>query len=297
MPNNNREIITNETGLLHQSKRFIERYLANKKKCNLDEFIKAKETEICRKNLCTSVVISDIFISKFKENLNIQKQNEIGLFPTHYLFQTWNQTRQNFMRTNLRQNSNQLFYSNKIIEWDKLFIRSGFNIKNSNNSYFIDEKHDVIKYFKKILHELDLDDCFDDKNQIFVPKETSFSQDLWLNSIERNHGGAEGGSPLALDIMDPALGGVVRELYYLGFHTGPSCDGHGRRKNWFTLNPDEHDKFNELLAEISEGNWYYDAENITLVNKSLKSYEDSRLWLLDLAEKLHDYRIKDFSPS
>lgn len=115
----------------------------------------------------------------------------------------------------------------KKLPWSKILIRSGFlsNPEGDLRISLSDENEQNIDYLNRIVNFGHFGVV---KNSFFTPTEAHVEEDLWLSAVESCHGGAEGGAPDELPIMDTYMAGLVRWLNCLGIHTSNSCDGHGR---------------------------------------------------------------------
>ncbi|MBE1424841.1 hypothetical protein H4684_001480 [Desulfomicrobium macestii] len=115
----------------------------------------------------------------------------------------------------------------KKLPWSRILIRSGFlaNSKGKLHISFQNEKKENIRFLKKIVELGRFGELVDDT---FTPSNNEVEEDHWLSAVESCHGGAEGGAPDELPIMDTYMAGLVRWLNCLGIDTSYSCDGHGR---------------------------------------------------------------------
>lgn len=115
----------------------------------------------------------------------------------------------------------------KRLPWSRILIRSGFlaNSKGKLHISFQNEKKENIHFLKRIVEFGSFGKVVDD---IFTPSNNEVEEDLWLSAVESCHGGAEGGAPDELPIMDTYMAGLVRWLNCIDINTSNSCDGHGR---------------------------------------------------------------------
>jgi hypothetical protein len=188
---------------------------------------------------------------------------------------------------------------NQGINWKKLFIWSGFTFSLNDNEFdFRSETEQNRHYLRKIINEIGYGDCFD--GVIFRPNVLGVDQkEIWLNAVDKLHGGAEGGSYDDLSIMDPYIGGIVRMINSLGFETDISCDGHGRKRNSLGLK-DRSKSYvlDACLRAISKGKYGYSCSSINRVEslhlprpeKSSNVFD--RDYLLEVAELVYQNRDK-----
>ena len=281
-----------QTHQARMAQQFSERFLSGDQKCRPERYIEAKKREICAKNGCSDISLDERLINSFLRNMDVfsgpAREFDVAVMNAKWRMALHQLNQPDRLRR--RHHNVRNYRTRQVLSWKQLLVRSGFLFKESGDALFIKEDKPNREYFWQILEALNLENFFDLKTGRFSPRVQTFSQDLWLDTIAELNGGAEAGHPDELKIMDSAIAGVVRETNLLGFRTAGSCDGHGHRKNWFVLYKDHLKPFKDFLESISEGQWSYDVENHTLINKQLTSREDPRIWLLELADRLHEIR-------
>jgi hypothetical protein len=116
----------------------------------------------------------------------------------------------------------------------------------------------------------------------------------WLNAIEKLHYGREAGpcgfSNMEMAMMDAYMAGVARWLSYIGFVTAISCDGHGKRRNYLSLQDRTlSGSLDRLLMKLTGGTRAYRRQCL-LMKTDGHFAPASRESLLDLAELLYRHK-------
>lgn len=200
----------------------------------------------------------------------------------------------------------------RIINWQRILIRSGFVFKKTNSSFdFSYETKENHEFLAAVLNELNLS-----KNMegfLFKPPNKEFDQHIWLQAIDKLHIGcgalvnyndlgdnSERISAQSLIIMDTYLAGIIRWVNEIGLITWCSCDGHDRKlPHIYFKYPDDVRIFNACLRAISIDNkWSFIVSKEPLREKRdkgiirNKGYRlgDDKIWLLDIAEELFNKR-------
>jgi hypothetical protein len=187
------------------------------------------------------------------------------------------------------------------VRWKRAFIWSGFKFNLTKNKYdFCNETKENKKYLRKILDTMGFGSHFD--GSIFSPETNSIDKRIWLDTLERLHSGAEGGSYDELPIMDTYVAGIVRIINELGLQTCYSCDGHGKQRNRIRFSEKSSSyKFDACLIAISKGKYRFTNYSIVTMRKNALSSEHTsrkciryynRDFLLEVAELLHKNRDK-----
>ncbi len=117
---------------------------------------------------------------------------------------------------------NQTVTEKEILPWHRILVRSGFKAEKCA-PIVIDDIPQNIDYLQVLIDHGQFGKL---QGNLFFPHEPEIDQNLWLNTVEKLHSGAEGGFPEELVIMDTYMGGIVRWLNALDIHTSFSCDGH-----------------------------------------------------------------------
>jgi len=120
------------------------------------------------------------------------------------------------------------------LPWNRILIRSGFRLRQDGESFDLSAEYlDNRKYLKKLYREYVVRAGIDPASHKyiltpdrFVPGIAEVDEDIWLDTVESIHGGAEGGYPYELFILDTYMAGLVRAIDDLGLKTCYSCDGH-----------------------------------------------------------------------
>lgn len=182
------------------------------------------------------------------------------------------------------------------ITWERIFIRSGFIFKKDGNKFdFSNETESNRNFLRDILEKIGLLEYYQDP--IFSPKQSTVEEDIWLNTVEDLHGGAEGGNPNDLRIMDTYVSGIIKWINAIGIKTCYSCDGHGTPPVVIQISShDDEITSTNCLNLLSRRQWK--CENRRLVpnvtnprirqmHHGMRQANHDRLWLLDVAEKLY----------
>ena len=179
---------------------------------------------------------------------------------------------------------------NRQIPWSRILVRSGFNATKSADSFdFASETEENRKYFKNILRLSDAGGMFE--GNLFYPLNPEINEQIWLQTIECYHTGAEGGKPgfnsIELEIMDTFMAGFTRWINYIGIGSYTSCDGHGVRTARFTAVEGDIEVLNRCLKLVSNTQIRLTAGRLHLPGSSGYTIKNIRLILLDLAEALY----------
>ena len=175
------------------------------------------------------------------------------------------------------------------ITWKRTFVRSGFVFKEENDKFdFSSESPANREFLRAILEKTGLSEYLD--NISFSPPQTTLEEISWLKAIEDLHGGAEGGDPDDLSIMDTYIAGIVRWTNAIGIKTCNSCDGHGTHPAFIQIrSSDDETVFINCLNLLSRGRWKYENRRLfhSAASTRMRQIHNDRLWLLDVAEKLY----------
>ena len=185
---------------------------------------------------------------------------------------------------------------NALIEWRRAFIRSGFNFHEINGAFhFTEENLRTEEFLRLILVKLGQIKSY--QSRIFSPVSPTIEESLWLNAIERLHGGLEAGASFRngvnLHIMDTYIAGIVRWVNAAGLKTVSSCDGEGTKTPTVELEERTQEPLlDEFLRSISDGQWrfadsYFSNDGRQPRRRPAPPSGFNRAWLLDVAEKLY----------
>ena len=180
------------------------------------------------------------------------------------------------------------------IPWDRLLIRTGFNVVRRGDCVdFSSERHGNRFLFKRLCKKVRVAVRF--REGCFRPESLTFDERAWLAAYDEIHGGKEAGEPwletrqVELYICDAYIAGIVRWLIAAGLRTTMSCDGHGKSLPYIDFaDPLDASAFR---AYLKMRNPIPDPNQSLLVNPRFpveqKSPSYDRCWLLDLAEDLY----------
>jgi len=187
---------------------------------------------------------------------------------------------------------------NRQIPWGRVLVRSGFNATECGHYFnFSDETEGNRTYFKKILLHAGVGGTFDD-SCCFYPASPDINEYRWLNTIEHNHGGAEGGKPgfnnIELQIMDTFMAGFTRWINFIGIASGNSCDGHGVKTPHIVLCDDsDYELLSRCLKLITPNTIHLVHKGrLRLQGPPELTIENIRPVLLDTAEALFMRRFE-----
>lgn len=178
-------------------------------------------------------------------------------------------------------------YRPRTIPWLRILLRSGFMAEeHSQGISLAQEAAENCEYLKKILDHGGFGSI---QGKIFIPNNTSIEQDIWLDAVEQCRGGAEGGSPDELNIMDTHMAGIVRWLNYIGITTTLSCDGHGRELPRIEAVDTKNAQLAAWILNGTKQCFKSSRYIVTPVNPKVRNSrrDFDRKILLDIAEWLH----------
>lgn len=177
------------------------------------------------------------------------------------------------------------------IPWERVLVRSGFKVISQGEKVSLpDETEQNLEYLQKILDRGNFGRM---ENRVLLPNERDIDEDLWLSTVDICHGGAEGGSPDELRIMDTYIAGLIRWLNQIGISTTCGCDGKRRsRSPWFEAKDDEEARLAVWILNSREQYFVKNRKGVTFRSVNRLGQPIERKQLLDLAEWLHDNKTE-----
>lgn len=120
------------------------------------------------------------------------------------------------------------------LSWDKILIRSGFNIKTESGQHVSldNETNENIAYLQKIVAYGHFGAI---EGKAFIPATPHIQPLAWLNAVDACYEGSGGGQADELFIMDTYMAGVVRWLSCIGFVPPSVATGTGNARRTFVL--------------------------------------------------------------
>ncbi|WNS73657.1 M20/M25/M40 family metallo-hydrolase [Bacillus sp. DTU_2020_1000418_1_SI_GHA_SEK_038] len=167
--------------------------------------------------------------------------------------------------------------------WNQLFIRQGFNLKEMGENQFDCSKESEVnlKFLRECLLKLDVEFTLV-RNVLTIGTGPVIESD-WLRAVDfqdRGHFGdwftPESEAP-KIHELDTYLSGLVRQFNRLGLYTIGSCDGHGNRNPYLLFRPGvDMEKVEMIFRAISTRRYRIRNRNVTFLC--------NRYDLLDIAE-------------